>query len=147
MSRPRLIIVGRHYSIEPLGILHLLGLAERVGWEAKPFLVQDFDFQPLYDEVEAFRPDLVGFSIWTGYHRQAFAAADVLRRAGVKVVIGGPHATYFADECAKHADWVIKGEAFRFFRRLLQGDLPQGVQHDPVRVAEGFPVPSRRLLY
>lgn len=147
MSRPRLIIVGGHYSIEPLGILHLLGLAEAVGWETKTVLIRNFDFQPLYDEIRRFKPDLVGFSIWTGYHRQAFQAADQVRRMGVKVAIGGPHATYFAEECAKHAEWVIKGEAFRFFRRLLQGELPQGLQHDPVRVAEGFPVPARRLFY
>ncbi len=145
--KPRLILVGRHYSIEPLGILHLLGLAEAEGWDAKTVLIRDFDFQPLFDEVAAFQPDLVGFSIWTGYHVQAFGAADIVREMGVNVVIGGPHATYFAEDCAKHADWVIKGEAFRFFRKLLAGELPRGLQHDPVRVAEGFPVPARRLLY
>ena len=34
------------------------------------------------------------------------AAADQIRAMGVKVAIGGPHATYFPEQCAAHADVV-----------------------------------------
>lgn len=143
----RLILVGKHSVIEPLGILYLLGLAKRLGWSCEVVLVRGHDFAPLFDAVAAFSPDLVGFSVWTGYHRAAFSAADRLRAAGVPVVIGGPHATYFADECARHADWVVKAEGFRLFRRLLAGELSPGVHFDEVRMAEGFPMPDRELVY
>ena len=146
-SAKRLILVGKYYIIEPLGILYLLGLARRLGWQAEVVLVKDGDFQPLYDEIARFQPDLVGFSIWTGYHGKAFAACDRIRASGIPIVIGGPHATYFTDECAQHADWVIKAESFRNFRRLLEGDLPRGVHFDETRMAEGFPQPDRDLLY
>lgn len=143
----RLILVGKYYIIEPLGILYLLGLARALGWTCRVVLVKDGDFQALHDEVAEFRPDVVGFSVWTGYHRASFAAADTLRAEGVAVAIGGPHATYFADDCAQHADWVVKAEGFRLFRRILEGTLAPGVHFDPERMAEGFPQPDRDLLY
>ena len=143
----RLILVGKHAVIEPLGILYLLGLARSLGWTCEVVLIRGNDFAPLHDLVDSFRPDLVGFSVWTGYHRAAFAAADRVRAAGVAVVIGGPHATYFADDCAAHADHVVRAEGFRLFRRLLQGELSPGVHFDEVRMAEGFPQPDRDLVY
>ena len=147
MSTPRLILVGKYYLIEPLGILYLLGLAKRLGWDCRVVLVKDGDFAPLYDEVRAFAPDLVGFSVWTGGHGRMFAACDRVRELGPKVVIGGPHATYFTNDCRAHADWVVKGEGFRTFRRILEGELPAGEHFDEERVAEGFPQPDRDLLY
>lgn len=145
--KKRIILVGKYYIIEPLGILYLLGVAKKLGWEAEVVLVKDFDFDPLYEHVREFRPDLVGVSLWTGYHVQTFAALDEVRRMGVPVAIGGPHATYFWKECLQHADWVVKGEGFRNFRRLLEGELPRGLSFDPERVAEGFPAPDRDVLY
>lgn len=143
----RLILVGKHSVIEPLGILYLLGLAKRLGWTCEVVLIRGSDFAPLFDAVTSFRPDLVGFSVWTGYHRAAFAAADRVRALGVGVMIGGPHATYFADDCARHADWVVKAEGFRLFRRILAGELAPGVHFDETRMAEGFPQPDRDLVY
>jgi len=147
VMKPRLILVGRYYLIEPLGILYLLGLARSLGWECRVVLVRDGDFTPLYEEVASFGPSLVGFSVWTGGHAAYFAACDRVRSAGVGVVIGGPHATYFTADCAAHADWVVKGEGFRTFRRILQGELGPGSHFDEERMAEGFPQPDRALLY
>lgn len=143
----RLILVGKYYIIEPLGILYLLGIAKRLGWEAKVVLIKDFDFEPLFREVDEFRPDLVGFSIWTGYHVKTFHACDTLLASGIPVIIGGPHATYFTEECRCHATWVIKAEGFRNFRKILEGELSPGIYFDIERMAEGFPVPDRELVY
>lgn len=145
--RQKLILVGKYHIIEPLGILYLAGLAKQLGWDCRVVLVDNFDFEPLLEEVRLFKPDLVGFSLWTGYHMQTFEACDRLQRMGVKVAIGGPHASYFTEECKKHATWVVKGEGFRNFRRLLQGQLPEGIHFDPERMAEGFPVPDRDVVY
>ena len=99
----RLILVGKHAVIEPLGILYLLGLARSLGWTCEVVLIRGNDFAPLHDLVASFRPDLVGFSVWTGYHRAAFAAADRVRAAGGAVVYGGPPATHLAHDCAAPA--------------------------------------------
>lgn len=143
----KLILVGKYYIIEPLGILYLLGIAKRLGWDARVILIKDFDFEPLYREAREFKPDLVGFSIWTGYHVQTFRACDNMLVSGIPVIIGGPHATYFTEECRCHATWVIKAEGFRNFRKILEGELPPGIYFDTERMAEGFPVPGREIVY
>lgn len=143
----RLILVGKYYIIEPLGILYLMGIAKRLGWDARVILIKDFDFEPLYQEAREFKPDLVGFSLWTGYHVQTYQACDNILASGIPVIIGGPHATYFTEECRRHATWVIKAEGFRNFRKILEGELPPGIYFDTERMAEGFPVPGREVVY
>lgn len=146
-KRPRILLVARYYVIEPLGLLYLAGLASSIGCEVDVELVPDNDFSELYARVASWKPDFVGFQIWTGWHLQTFVACDRVRRMGTKVLIGGPHATYFTDECGKHADWVVRGEAFRSFRRILQGELPPGVHFDKEQLADGFPMPNREIVY
>lgn len=147
MNKPRVLLVGRYYIIEPLGIIYLRGLAESLGFEARAYLVKGADFERLLEEIASFQPDFVGFSIWTGYHLTAFDACDAVRNIGLPVIIGGPHATYTTEECAKHADYVVKGEGYRNFRKILQGELAPGVYFDSERVAEGFPTPKRDAFY
>lgn len=147
MNKQRLLLVGRYHVIEPLGLICLASLAEALGFEVRICLVKGSDFGPLFREIVSFNPSLVGFSILTGYHQKAFFVCDQIRKIGLPVVIGGPHATYFSKECTQHADYVVVGEGFRTFRRILQGELPPGVHFDPVRVAEGFPQPRRETLY
>lgn len=84
----RLIFVGKWHIIEPLGILYLLGIAKRLGWECRVVLIDKNNFQPLYDEVRAFHPEWVCFSLWTGWHLSTFQAADWVRSQGIKVVMG-----------------------------------------------------------
>lgn len=146
-ARKKIILVGRYHIIEPLGILHLLGVAKRLGWDARVVLVKNFDFKPLFEEIMSSKPDIVGFSIWTGYHLPMFAACDMVLNMGIAVVIGGPHATFATDQCTAHATWIVRGEGFRSFRRILAGELAPGVHFDDVRMAEGFPMPDRELAY
>ncbi|MBX4216004.1 cobalamin B12-binding domain-containing protein, partial [Candidatus Parcubacteria bacterium] len=91
----KVLLVARSYIIEPLGILHLAGLARTIGCEVNVELIPDNDFSGLYKKVEEWKPDFVGFSIWTGWHLQTFAACDIVRGMGPHVIIGGPHVTYF----------------------------------------------------
>ncbi len=143
----RILFVGRYHIIEPLGILYLLGVVKRLGWEAQVILVKDFDFEPLFEEVHRFKPDIVGFSLWTGYHTQTFPACDQLLEAGIQVAIGGPHATYFNEECKRHATWVIKGDGFRNLSKILRGEISEGIHFDSEQLAEGFPMPNREVVY
>ncbi|MEK9170035.1 MAG: cobalamin-dependent protein [Patescibacteria group bacterium] len=147
MKGKRLIMVGRWEFIEPLGIIYLVGIAHRLGWEIRIHLVKGSDFGSLIKEVADFKPDIVGFSVWTGQHKETFAAADRIMEMGVRVAMGGPHATYFTEECEGHADWVVRGEGFRNFRLILENKLPFGMHFDEVRMAEGFPIPQRDIVY
>lgn len=137
--KPLVILVMEKYVIEPLGVEHLASLAESLGWRAQVFLYTSkddvFDFDPLYEEIRETKPALVGFSIWTGSHLQCFAAADRIRSEfGVRVAIGGPHATYFPEQCAAHADVVAKGNGFRLFRHILTGEKLKGIDEVAPRI-------------
>ncbi len=143
----RIILVARYYSIEPLGILHLAGTARDAGWDCKVVLIDGTDFKPLYDAVLEWKPQIVGFQIWTGYHLPAFIACDSVRSMGVPVVIGGPHATYFDEDCKLHADWVVKGGSFGLFEQVLDNSLSKGMHFNKIGRKENFPFPNRGLVY
>ena len=142
----RVTLVGRDYVIEPLGILHLAGVARDLGCEVDVVLIKDGNFDTLYDHVAAWKPDIVAFTIWTGYHVQAFRACDRVLEMGAQVVIGGPHSTYFADECVKHSTWTCKGEGFKNFQLILEEKLEPGLYFDKERTPH-FPHPNRALVY
>ena len=146
-QKVKVLFVARYYVIEPLGLLHLAGLATSLDCEVDVELIPNSDFTGLYKRVEEWKPDFVGFQIWTGWHLQTFAACDQVRTMGPRVIIGGPHVTYFTDECAKHADYVVRGDGFRNFRRILQGKLDKGIHFDAEQLAEGFPMPNRGVVY
>ncbi len=145
--RKRILMVARYYSIEPLGILYLTGLIRDAGWECRVVLVHESDFEPVYEAVRQWQPHLVGFQIWTGYHMHAFVACDKVRTMGVPVIIGGPHATYFDNDCAKHADYVVKGGGFGLLREILDDHSPSGIRFDKAGREEVFPLPDRGVVY
>ena len=78
------------------------------------------------DLEECFGADLVGISSTTATQPAAYGLADLLRLAGVPVVLGGPHVTFCADEALEHAPFVVRGEGeatmVELVDRLERGD-------------------------
>src|ERR1700730_11265869 len=70
--------------------------------------------------------DLVGIGAMTRMIAKAYRAADALRAAGVRVVMGGPHVTELPDEAlgrnggGRHADSVALGEAHESWPRIVE---------------------------
>ena len=86
------ILFGASYSIiEPLGLLHLGGLARDEGWDRKYFLVKDHDYKDFFKAVEDFKPDVVGFNVYTGNHLQFHDAFRRLKKQ---------HGEHFAESFA-----------------------------------------------
>ena len=83
-------------------------------------LVRPFDLARDVKDV-----DLVGISVDSKTARRAYDIAAAYRRRGVKVVLGGIHATAVPDEAAEHADAVVVGEAEDAWPRLLE-DFKRG---------------------
>jgi radical SAM superfamily enzyme YgiQ (UPF0313 family) len=63
--------------------------------------------------------DLVGITAATPGAPHAYELAEAFRSRGVKVVMGGPHATLRPYEVAEHADIVVVGEAESVWSRVL----------------------------
>jgi anaerobic magnesium-protoporphyrin IX monomethyl ester cyclase len=88
--------------------------------------------------VEDFRPDLVGLSAMSHQYDSACRAAALCRsaRPGVKVALGGYHASLMSREIGAgkdgdRFDFIIRGEGERTFQKLVQalgsgaGDLSE----------------------
>ena len=80
-------------------------------------IVQRVDF--------AKRVDVVAITANTPAAPHAYQLAHEFRARGVKVVIGGPHATLLPDEVAQHADAVVVGEGELVWPQLL-ADFERG---------------------
>lgn len=118
----RVVLAWNQSVIEPLFALYLGGLMRDRGYPWTGIPIRKYDYGRLFRRVEEFGATDVGFNVYSGNHRQVFAAADRLREWGVRVHIGGPHATYFAAACAEHADWVYRGQSFDSFAAVLDDD-------------------------
>ena len=74
-------------------------------------IVENVDFSSDYD--------LVGITAMTTQIGRAYQIADRFRKLGVKVIIGGIHATVLPEEAKKHADSVVIGEADNLWEDII----------------------------
>jgi radical SAM superfamily enzyme YgiQ (UPF0313 family) len=74
-------------------------------------IVEEINFSSDYD--------LVAITAMTTQIGRAYQIADRFRQLGVKVVIGGIHATILPEEAKKHADSVVIGEADNLWGEIL----------------------------
>jgi len=99
--------------MEPLAIGVLAGLTPR---EHERVFHDDRLEDIPYDEPT----DLVAINVETYTARRAYQIAAEYRQRGVKVVMGGFHATLVPDEAERHADAVVVGEAEEVWPQLLR---------------------------
>ena len=96
--------------------------------------------------------DLVAISTFSAQAQEAYQVADRLRSRGVRVAIGGLHATARPREVAEHADWVCVGEGEHVWPAIVAacerggtGGVLHAADLAPVDVAR-LPVPRYDLL-
>lgn len=95
--------------------------------------------------------DLVGITASTPRINAAYALADLYRAKGVKVVIGGHHATAMPAEARCHADAVVVGEGESSWRRICEEFLGNparvdGIYNEPAPDLASLPQPRMDLL-
>src|SRR3984957_18777912 len=87
--------------------------------------------------------DLVGIGAMTRMIARAYRAADALRAAGIRVVMGGPHVTELPDEAlgrnggVRHADAVALGEADETWPKIVE-DAARGQLKDVYAPVDDF---------
>lgn len=93
--------------------------------------------------------DLVGITVATNSAIEAYGIADRFRALGVKVVLGGVHATLVPEEASLHADAIVIGEAERSWPRILS-DFPNlgkiYIETKPIEL-DKLPLPRRDLFH
>jgi radical SAM superfamily enzyme YgiQ (UPF0313 family) len=88
--------------------------------------------------------DLVAISTFSAQLFEAFAVADRLRRAGVRVAMGGLHVSILPDEALEHADYVVLGEGENVWPALVRA-IEQGTDQRVWDAAAFPPVDVRAL--
>ena len=125
-----------------------LGLATLAGY------LNDDDEIELQDEhVEPLRlddaPDLVVIQVYITSARRAYRLADLYRRRGVHVALGGLHVTSLPAEAAQHADTIFLGpgeDTWPVFLREFRSGRPRPLYRSTVRTLEGLPPIRRELI-
>jgi len=122
---------------------HLAALAPKE-WEVT--LVDDATQDVNYDADV----DVVAITIRTVTSLRGYEIAARFRDRNIPVVMGGPHATFYAAEIAEHADAVCIGEAEEVFPAMLEdaaaGRLKKIYRGDRPAPLAGLPAPRWDLL-
>lgn len=109
----RILFVYKNVTLtEPMGILHLAGALKRAGHECRLVLSDRTD--PV-TTCKEFDPDIVAFSMTTGFHPHYLEVNRRLRRGfdkpGLLTIFGGPHCTFFPEIVEDpDVDIVCRGE-------------------------------------
>lgn len=122
---------------------YLAALAPR-GWDVR--LADD-----AIEEVDYQAPvDVVAITVRTVTSFRAYEIADKFMQMKIPVLMGGPHATFYASEIAEHADAVCIGEGEGVFPKMLEdaaaGRLKKFYRRDDVASLAGMPTPRWDLL-
>jgi len=109
--------------IPPLGLLYLASYARERGHGDIRVIDnnrEDHPIETLADEIS--KADIVGLTGTTSQYKQAAEIADIAKRFKKLVVMGGPHATFLAEDILKHSniDIVVVGEGEVAFFEILE---------------------------
>lgn len=90
------------------------------------------------EAADLYRCDLVAISTFSAQVFEAYAIADRLRAAGVRVAMGGLHVTVLPHEAAAHADYVAIGEGERVWPAIVEA----AARRDPPRTFDAADYPA-----
>ncbi|MCP3919380.1 MAG: B12-binding domain-containing radical SAM protein [bacterium] len=115
LTLPGLIERGRQVAALPsLGLLSIAACTPP-GHELVYAEALAGEFPPELEDCE-----LIAISTLSAQAFEAYAIADRLRASGVRVALGGLHATALPDEAALHADYVVAGEGERAWPEVVR---------------------------
>jgi anaerobic magnesium-protoporphyrin IX monomethyl ester cyclase len=153
------------FLLPPLGLGYLAAAAKREGYDVD---VCDLNLGDPSGLPALSSYDVVGISLDTSRYNGAVSVARAAISEGATVIMGGPHATFVADDIltAGNAHYIVRGEGEGTFVRLLNGlsvgeDIAGingvsfmrkgGVIHTPDRPPphdlDALPYPDREALH
>ena len=113
--------VERSKVIASLPSLGLLTLAAHTpdNWEIVYKEIDEYDETDI-NEIISLKPDIIAFSSLTARINETYLLADIFRKSGIMVAIGGLHVSALPEEAKKHADVVIQGEGEFIWETLVK---------------------------
>ncbi|MDO8281491.1 MAG: radical SAM protein [Thermodesulfovibrionia bacterium] len=111
-----------------------------------------WDVEIIDENMEEFsykEADLVGITSFTANINRAYEIAGIYRSKGIKVILGGIHASMLPDEAVNYVDSVVVGEAELIWQKVIE-DFENNVlkqkYHGPVVSLRDYHILPRRDL-
>jgi len=135
------ILYGHMNSITgPLILGHILKNAGHTV-EVYEELYKNVDFKKYCDA------DAVCIYTMTSNAPRAYYIADMLRKRGKRVIIGGMHASVLPQEALEHADQVVTGEGETVIKDVVEGRITDRIVHAPcLKNLDEAPFPDYSIL-
>ncbi|MEW6376442.1 MAG: radical SAM protein [Thermodesulfobacteriota bacterium] len=131
------------FKFPPLSVLTLAASTP----EDVEVSIIDENLEPIRYEIDA---DLIGITVMTPQAPRAYEIADMFRKRGEKVILGGFHVSFHPEEALEHADAIVIGEGDRVWREVIR-DFKESklkkIYYDdkPVNLSE-IKAPRRELV-
>ncbi len=103
---------SRATTFPPLGLAYVASLTPPE-WQIK---IVDENF----DDFKFEEADLVGITAFTSNINRAYEIATIYKEKGIKVVLGGIHASMLPEEALNFVDSVVIGEAENVWKKVIQ---------------------------
>lgn len=118
----KVLFIQENALAESLGLCSLSACLKQAGYECDLFLTSHTE--NLFGAVADYSPDLIGFNVFTGMQKYLFSLIKELKqRFKVPIVIGGPHPTFYPNECFEECpeiDMVCRGEGEQVLLSLVK---------------------------
>lgn len=125
------------------GLLVIATILKEKGYFIK-FIDETF-LIPDYEKIEDF--DIVLISSMSATANRAYFIADIFKKKGIKVVLGGIHVSFLPQEALKHCDQVVIGEAeeiiIDIIEERIRSKIVKGVKSDNI---SKYPMPDYSLI-
>ena len=152
------------FVLPPLGLTYMAAVLTESNYDVK---IVDLNVGEDQQSIPHDNWDLVGITLDTSRYYKGMEYARMLKSRGTKVVVGGPHASFMAEEIlgSGSADFVVRGEGEHTMLELVKtlsegGSLKEikglshtfnrEVIHNPERTysddLDTLPFPARHLL-
>jgi radical SAM superfamily enzyme YgiQ (UPF0313 family) len=145
MTKKKVLLIGIDTIVEPLGLMYITAALKQGGNHVDLELIKEKT--DISDIKLKSGYDFVGFSVLTGNHKRLLKLSQRYREAGVKTIVGGPHATFFANETLPFADFVVVGEGIKAVLDVVNGGARPGIVRTDLTAADEFPFADREELY
>ena len=107
----------------------------------------DESIQTIPKDLDA---DIVGMTVISGTAKRSYELADIFKKEGKYVILGGPHITLLPDEAQKHADTIFVGYAEQTWPKFLYDFIAKRpksrYEQDETFTLENSPFARRELF-
>lgn len=104
---------GEINSVPPLALLYLATALKKFGQDAKIFHYSADSSEDLIQEIDKYKPSLVGMSVFTGYNNEQYVELSRrLKERDCKIVWGNAHPSLLPEQALREEsiDFIVFGE-------------------------------------